>query len=205
MRLAVPCSSVILSEARLYAIESNTHTMDYEGWKDQHNKLKRLTYGKFAQLWVYEFCRINGIPCEKDNSGPTEPDNKDLVICGFDVDVKASTIGALVGQISPGMYDKSEGFYCFARTNESCSFILPIGFLHCSLFMQHSTEVKKDERIPNTRIVQRFSSSRFLNKGAPVVPFFEFMSDAKAGRIEEHVPQKPQAASSGLDWGQIPF
>ena len=204
MRLAVPCSSAILSEARLYAIESNTHTMDYEGWKDQHNKLRRLTYGKFAQLWVYEFCRVNGIRCEKDKSGPTEPDNKDLVICGLDVDVKASTIGALVGQISPGMYNKSDGFYCFARTNETCSFILPIGFLHCSLFIPNSIEVRQGETIPHTTIVQRFRSSRFLSKGAPVVPFFEFMADAKAGEIEKHIPL-PRVEASDLDWSEIPF
>ena len=191
MRIRLPCNSAVLSEARLYAIESSSHTMDYKGWEDQHNKLKRLTYGKFAQLWVYEYCRVNGIPCQKDVSGPMEPDNKDLVVCGEDMDVKASTIMPLLGQVSPGMYGKKEGFYCFVYTDESCSFVQPVGVITCVDYMAHSKEVMAGDLIPNTTIKQRFGRSRFLQKGSPIVSFFEFMEEAKAGRISQYLP-KPQ-------------
>jgi hypothetical protein len=188
MRVRIPCSSAILSEARLYAIESRDHTMDYDGWKDQHHKLRRLTYGKFAQLWVYEFCRINDIECLKDGSSPKEADRTDLTVCGFEMDVKASTIPAILGQISPGMYGKSEGFYCFILTNEDCGFVMPAGVVSCADYMRHSIEVKKDEIIPNTNIRQRFGRSRFLQAGSPIVPFFDFMDSAKRGDISRYLP-----------------
>ena len=189
MRFRIPCSTAVLSEARLYAIESSSHTMDYDGWKDQHNKLERLTYGKYAQLWVHEWCRINGIPCVKDKSSPKEPDDNDLTICEHQIDVKASVIPQLLGQISPGMYRRSDGFYCFILTDKQCSFVMPAGFIHCSLFLPFSEEVEQGKKIPGTEIVQRFGRSRFLNKGAPVVPFFEFMADARAGALSKHIPE----------------
>lgn len=187
MRFRIPCITSILSEARLYAIESSGHTMDYEGWKDQHNKLERLTYGKYAQLWVGEFCRINGIDFVKDKSSPNEPDDNDLTICGHQIDVKSSVHPKLLGQISPGMYQRHNGFYCFILTDRQCSFVMPVGFIHCSLFLPFSQEVRKDQEIPGTNIVQRFGRSRFLQPGAPVVPFFDFMTDARAGEISNHI------------------
>lgn len=184
----IPCSSAVLSEARLYAIESSGWTLDYQGWEDQHHKMHRLTYGKFAQLWVYEFCRINGIDCQKDTSDPKQPDDRDLIICGHDVDVKTSINPKLLGQISPGMYRKTSGFFCFVLTDTGCTFIMPRGFLHCSHFESHSDEVKKGDIIPGTGLQQRFGSSRFLRRGAPVVGFYDFMADAKNGGLQKHIP-----------------
>lgn len=190
MMWKIPCSSAVLSEARLYAIESSSHTMDYQGWEDQHHKLHRLTYGKFAQLWVYEFCRVNGIDCKKDTSGPKQPDDKDLIIGGHDVDVKTSINPKLLGQISPGMYRKQEGFFCFLLTDNSCTFVMPRGFLHCSHFESHSEEIKKGEIIPGTNLPQRFGTSRFLKRGAPVVGFYDFMADAINNDLRKHIPMQ---------------
>lgn len=194
MRFRFPCSTAVLSEARLYAIESSQHTMDYDGWKDQHNKMERLTYGKFAQLWVYEFCRVNSIDCQKDKSSPAIADEKDLVICGECVDVKSSTWAPLLGQISPGMYSKNSGFYCFIYTDAECSFVMPAGVISCAGYMANSLEIKSGETIPNTTMKQRFSSSRFLQKGSPIVPFFEFMEEAKTGNIGRFLPEQREAA-----------
>lgn len=188
-RPRIPCSSLLLTEARLYALESKNFTMDYRGWQDQHNKLERLTYGKFAQLWVYEYCRLNGIPCEKDTSSHRDPDDKDLTISGHDIDVKASIIPSLVGQISPGVYKREGGFYCFMITDRDCSFIRPIGFLSKAKFMEHSSEVKKGEVIPGTNIKQRFGSSRFVSPGAPVIDFFKFMDDARLMQLDRYLSE----------------
>ena len=186
MQWKIPYSSATLSEARLYAIESSEHTLDYHGWEDGHFKLQRLTYGKFAQLWVYEFCRLNGINCQKDRSGPQKPDDKDLVIRGHDVDVKTSINPKLIGQISPGMYHKNDGFYCFTLTDKACSFILPIGFMHCADFIHFSHEVKKGEVIPGTDVVQRFGNSRFLNQNSGLIDFYTFMAEAKNGNLNNY-------------------
>lgn len=183
----IPCSSAVLSEARLYAIESYNHTMNYKGWEDQHNKMERLTYGKFAQLWVYEYCILNGIECEKDDSSPLTPDKKDLTICGINVDVKSSVRPEFLGQISPGMYNKDDGFYCFLLTDHDCTFIQPRGFISCADYMRHSIEVKKGDAIPGTDVVQRFGSSRFLRKKGVVTQFHEFMRDAANNDIAKHL------------------
>lgn len=186
MRWRIPLNTSILSEARLYAMESASHTMDYSGWEDQYKKLERLTYGKFAQLWVYELCRINGVECKKDKSPPTEPDDSDLEICGFSVDVKASTSPNLIGQVSPGVYGRSNDFYCFALTDKDCSYIEVPGVISCADYRKHAIRVPNGEIIPGTNIKQRFGTSYFLPKeGGLMIPFFRFMNAAKEGRLDQ--------------------
>lgn len=99
MLVTYPVSSSILIEARLYCQDSIQHTMDYKGWKDQHEKQSRITYGKFGQLWVAEFCRLNNIPYRKDKSPPKEADDVDLFIFDRSVDVKTTVFMDLVGQV----------------------------------------------------------------------------------------------------------
>lgn len=181
-----PITSALLSEARLYAQESYGHTMDYQGWQDQKLKLARLTYGKFGQLWVSEFCRANGITHEKDTSSPYVADDRDLSIYGHSIDVKTTINRDFLGQVSPGVINKPCDYFCFLVTDVQCSFVEPIGFMDCDTYRTVSVQVREGELIPGTRTRQRFGTSFFLPAQAPVIPFVQFLtrmrSAVKAGR-----------------------
>lgn len=171
-----PITSALLSESRLYAQESYRHTMDYQGWHDQKLKLARLTYGKFGQLWVAEFCRANGIECQKDTSSPYVADDRDLTIYGHSIDVKTTINRDFLGQVSPGVINKPCDYFCFLVTDMQCSFVEPIGFMDCDTYRAVAIEVKEGQAIPGTSTKQRFGTSFFLPRPAPVIPFVQFLT-----------------------------
>ena len=177
-----PITSALLAEARLYAQESYGHTFDYQGWEkpDQKQKMARLTYGKFGQLWVAEFCRANGLPCEKDTSSPYVADDRDLTIYGHSIDVKTTVNRNFLGQVSPGVINKPCDYFCFLVTDLKCSFVEPIGFMDCDTYRSVAIEVKEGETIPGTTMQQRFGTSFFLPRPAPVVPFVQFLKHLRA-------------------------
>lgn len=183
-QIRYPLSSALLSEARLYAIESFPHTLNYKGWKDQKLKLARLTYGKFGQLWVTEFCRANGIECEKDTSSPYVPDDLDLTIYGHTIDVKTTINRDFLGQVSPGVINKPCDYFCFVVTDIACSFVEPIGFMDCDTYRSVAVEVKEGQCIPGTNTAQRFGTSFFLPKPAPIIPFVKFIRDMRAAAMQ---------------------
>lgn len=182
-----PLTTKLLTEARLYATDSIQHTMDYEGWKDQHKKRERIVYGNFGQLWVAEFCRINGIPFQKDRSSPETPDNFDLIAHGYKIDVKTSIHNDLVGQVSPGVINKELDFFCFMLTDRMCSFIAPFGLISADEYRAIAVEVNNGETIPGTALKQRFGRSYFLPPGAELMPFVQFMRNQ--GRAKGRVIQ----------------
>ena len=170
-----PITSALLSEARLYAQESYGHTMDYQGWKDQHLKMARMTYGKFGQLWVAEFCRANNLQYQKDTSSPYVADDRDLTIYGHSIDVKTTINRDFLGQVSPGVINKPCDYFCFIVTDKECSFVEPIGFIDCETYRSIAVEIKEGQTIPGTKTFQRFGTSFFLPRPAPVVPFVAFL------------------------------
>jgi len=182
-----PITSALLSEARLYAQESYGYTMNYKGWDDQYKKMARMTYGKFAQLWVADFCRVNDIDYVKDTSSPYVAHNLDLTICGHSIDVKASINRTFIGQVSPGVINKPCDYFCFVVTDDKCSFVEPIGFIDCDMYRSVSVKVNEGDLIPGTNTRQRFETSFFLPRPAPVTPFVQFlvrMRDAsKASKV----------------------
>lgn len=173
MHVSYPVTSSLLTEARLYCQDSIQHTMDYEGWDDQHEKQARITYGKFGQLWVAEFCRLNGIPHSKDRSSPKYADDLDLMIHNKRVDVKTTVYKDLVGQISPGVINKDCDEYCFVVTDKQCTFVTPIGFVSKQEYKEHCIFVKQGEVIPGTTLTQRFrGGSYFIQANTKVLrPF----------------------------------
>jgi hypothetical protein len=165
----------MLTEARLYATDSIGHTMDYQGWEDQYAKRDRITYGKFGQLWVCEFCKLNGIPYEKDKSSPKVNDDFDLKIGEFSIDVKTTIRNDIQGQVSPGVYNKPIDYYLFLVTDSVCSFVRTLGFVSQSAYKKNALKINKGEKIPGTNMVQRFSYSYFLPYEIPVwIPFLKF-------------------------------
>lgn len=175
MSVCYPVSTKLMTEARLYANDSIQHTMDYHGWKDQHKKKERITYGKFGQLWVAEFCRLNGVNHAKDNSSPTMADDLDLLIRGRKIDVK-TTVSNLVGQVSPGVIEKECDDYCFLITDRQCSYVNPIGFVSKDDYIEHATCVEEGDIIPGTNFRQRFSRSYFLPANSLVLrPFVQYL------------------------------
>lgn len=191
MQVSYPVSTKVLTEARLYAQDSIQHTMDYKGWEDQHQKQDRITYGKFGQLWVSEFCRLNNIPHEKDRSSPMQADDLDLIIFDKVIDVKTTVFSSLVGQVSPGVINKPCDEYCFLVTDKQCSFVTPIGFVSRSDYKTHSVYVAKGEVIPGTNLRQKFNDgSYFLPPNSPVLrPFVSelliFMNNKKEGKKQD--------------------
>lgn len=160
-----PVSSALLNEARLYALESINHTIDYKGWSDAYQKMTRITTGKFAQIWLSEFCKLNNIKHIKDDSSPYISDNQDIEICGYSIDCKVSTNQNLIGQVSPHCLKQTNiHSYAFFLTDEKMSFISPCGFIPREDFLNKSKEIKQGEFLPNSNIQQRFSSSFFISK-----------------------------------------
>lgn len=161
----LPITTTVISEAKLYAMESIKHTVDYKGWGDCHQKLCRITIGNFCQLWLAEFCKINGIPHVKDNSSPYEPDKCDLTINGHAIDCKSSVVSSLPMQVSPHC-EKQENidFYAFFSTDKEMNFIEPLGFISRLKFMKEAMVVNVGDTIPGTNLVQRFDKSYFINK-----------------------------------------
>lgn len=178
-----PITSTLLSEARVYAQESYAHTMDYKGWQDQKLKLARMTFGKFGQLWVTEFCRVNGISYEKDTSSPYVADDRDLSIYGHSIDVKTTINRDFLGQVSPGVINKPCDYFCFLVTDLQCSFVEPVGFMDCDTYRSVAVQVKEGELIPGTNTRQRFNTSFFLPRPAPVVPFVQFLMKLQKAAI----------------------
>lgn len=158
-----PCNPRVLIEAWAYARESLAHTFNYQGWRDGHRKAQRIATGKFAQLWLAEFCRLNNIPCAPDRSSPYVADAGDLTINGWVIDCKVSVVHGLEGQISPRHERESNvDYYAFFRSDKELSFIEPLGFVRFSDVKARAVVVSKGEKIPGTSVVQRFDRSYFI-------------------------------------------
>lgn len=172
-----PANTTALIEAKMYAIESITHTMDYEGWGDAHAKAVRIMTGNYCQLWLAEFCELNGITCQKDRSSPYIADKGDATINEWVVDSKASLTEGLEGQISPH-HDKQSGidFYVFFSTDRDFSFIEPLGFIHTSDVVSSSIRVEQGEKIPGTNFIQRFQYSYFVKREC-MQPFWKTLQE----------------------------
>jgi hypothetical protein len=175
--MKLPIASTILSAARLYAIETADHTVNYEGWNendiaDTFRKLERITLGRFGQLWFYEFCQLNGIPSEEDKTNPLISDKTDVRVCGFDVDVKISKIADMPCQISPGVLDKSQ-IYLFLGCDERLTYIEPKGFISRLKIKENSVFIKHGEKIPNTNFIQKFKAGSYFISNKELKPFFE--------------------------------
>lgn len=176
MNVCYPVSTSLITEARLYANDSIQHTMDYHGWSDQHQKQERITYGKFGQLWVAEFCKLNGIDHKKDRSSPKVADDLDLLIRGRKIDVKTTVSNSFVGQVSPGVIDKECDDYCFLITDKQCSYVKPIGFVSKGDYIEHANCVEEGDIMPGTSVRQRFSRSYFLPADSIVLqPFVQYL------------------------------
>jgi len=167
-----PANSALLAEARLYAKESIEHTVDYKGWADGHKKLSRIVTGKYAQIWLAEFCALNDIDFKKDNSSPYESDDCDIEICGYKIDCKASVSSNFLYQVSPHIEKQNQIFaYAFFLTDEKCSFIKPCGFIRRDRYLKHAIKIEKGQFLPNTKVVQKFDKGSYFLDKEYVKPF----------------------------------
>lgn len=167
-----PTNTKAIIEARMYAIESISHTYDYDGWNDGYEKSARIITGKFCQLWLVEYCRLNGIPHVKDTSSPYIHDNGDLLINGWNIDCKASINANFKCQISPHFdKDVSIDYYAFFMTDKRYSYIEPLGFIQKSEVINCSSKIMNGEKIPNTNIIQKFGEYSYFVDIDKVTPF----------------------------------
>ena len=171
-----PVSTSLLKEAQLYAMASFHHTFNWDAHKGGNQKMQRITVGRFAQIWVQEFCRLNGVPHVPDTSSSEVADQFDLQIHGVQVDIKASIHQSLLGQVAPGPYKKAESgtYFCFVLTDPQGTFIDPLGFIEADAYRANAYSVKKGELLPSGH-VQAFRESYFLPDDAPVEPFEKFL------------------------------
>lgn len=188
-----PTNTSILTEARLYATDSIQHTMDYHGFESKSprelkKKFERITIGNYGQLWVAEYCRINGIPYHKDESSPEKPDDYDLIAHGYRIDVKTSIIPELVGQVGPGVIDKPIDYFCFLQTDRLCSYVAPWGLISADEYKKIAVKVNEGEVIPGTTIKQAFGCSWFLPQDPELMPFVQWMRNQ--GRAKSRVIQQ---------------
>jgi len=170
----------------MYARESIEHTLDYEGWEDGFRKMGRITTGKFAQLWLHEFCRLNGIPSFKDKSSPFVPDREDLRINGYSIDSKVTMRTDWDGQVSKN-HDKAKAdidIYAFFRTNKIISFIEPLGFCWANELDSVGHRVNEGEMIPGTNVKQRFGHSYFID-AKDMKEFLQFLEWMKNNRKQK--------------------
>lgn len=159
-----PANPSQLIEARAYALASLDHTFDYDGFKDGHKKMGRIFTGKYAQLWLCEFCRLNEIPHKKDTSSPMISDDEDLSICGYSIDCKVSVIDGMWPQVTTISDTSGADVYFFFRCDERLDYIQPIGAIGKPRFLSERVEITKGFDIPGTtKIKQRFSKSYFID------------------------------------------
>lgn len=171
--LRMPIPDHLAVDAREYARLSLAHTHNYNGWGDGHKKRERIETGRCAQLWLACFCRVNGIMARLDDTDYRRPDETDVTIAGVDVDVKASTIAIMPPQVNAAVVERSHGgYYCFTVIDEKLRWIMPLGFIAAADFERQAVCVRRGERIPGTKIDQRFAdTSYFLPLDKPLVPF----------------------------------
>jgi hypothetical protein len=186
--VAYPVSTKMLTEARCYAVDSIKHTVNYPGWKDEHKKFERITTGRFGQLWVAEFCKINGIECEQDETPPTENDVSDVTICGSVIDVKTSLYKSFVGQVNGSVIKKPCDYYCFLLTTREFDIVMPYGFVSYEDYKENATKLKEGDIIPGTNIKNRFNETYFLSEKNRVRPFVQFLIEKKSDSYTLDLP-----------------
>jgi hypothetical protein len=197
-----PVSTALLKEAQLYAMASFHHTFNWDSHKGGNAKMQRITVGRFAQVWVQEFCRLNGIPHISDASSSDVSDEFDLQIRGLKVDIKASKHADLLGQVAPGPFRKAESgtYFCFVLADPEGTFVEPWGFIEADDYRKFSYSVKRGEQLP-TGHVQAFSESFFLPPDAPVEPFESFLLGGQQATIP--VIEKPTSIIRHADMSEL--
>ncbi len=178
-----PVNTSAIHEARVYAMESIEHTADFKGWRDCYKKHSRILTGRFCQAWLLDFCRINKIPCRGDTSSYQESDSGDLTISGYVVDCKATIIPELAGQVSSVLDSKGNitQIYAFFVTNKHCTFIEPLGLISKKSYKEKCVKVEKGEEIMNTKTIQRFDFSYFIDL-AHLIPLDEALAKIRENK-----------------------
>lgn len=183
-----PVNTSMLTEARMYARESCEHTMNYKGWEDAYKKMERIITGKFCQLWLTEFCRVNTIPHVKDSSSPYVADTGDLFINGWNIDCKGTAYNGFEFQISPHLMSQDEiDLYFFFRTSRQFDYVEPLGCIRREQAIEVANHVKKGEEIPGTGKTQSFKDGSYFIDREYLISFQEtiiFMKN-NAKKIEK--------------------
>lgn len=168
-----PLGSILIEAARMYALDSHQHTMNYAGWEDEDNtpqKIQRILHGRLAQLWLGEWCRINQVPHVADRSLYTHADGGvDLTILNHPIDVKASF--NLPPQVGSHLREKAGGaeWFAFASLPWDLSWICIDGLIATSDFFQRAQFIPYGQNIPGTQLRQRFQDgSYFLLDRSPL-------------------------------------
>lgn len=174
MKVFYPVNTIAIMEARLYANESIEYTADFAGWKDKYKKKQRLIIGNFVQYWVYEFCRLNKIQYQVDETTPYENDKFDIKVYGKIMDVKASVHENFVGQVTEEALNKDIDFFSFFLTDANCSFIAPYGVIGKEQYRQLSVKLQEGDTIPGTKIKNKFNVTNFIET-IHLIPFVKFM------------------------------
>jgi hypothetical protein len=173
----LPCSDSAKNNAESYAVASLNFTHSYAGWENEsgtERQKQRITIGRFGQEWLYEFCKFNQIPCEKDSTSPEENDKYDLIICKKTIDVKTTYHQGLIGQVSPGcIRNEKTSVYCFMLTNKEMEYIEPIGFVSKKVFVEHAQLIPFDAEIRNTGIKQLYKEGSYFIDRDYIKDFYE--------------------------------
>lgn len=179
MSYRYPLLPRLLVEARAYAVESKEHTVTYEGW-DASRFMERATLGKFAQLWLAEFCRLNEISHKADRSSPYEPDKQDLHIHGISVDCKASNMVSMWPQVSVNCDVNPVDAYFFFNISKNMDYIKPLGGLSHSQFIGWRVHVAKGQKIPETNLTQSYSQGSYFVDPKKLLSLDGFLSGAES-------------------------
>jgi len=177
MPVKYPFRIRIIDRAKKYAEQSLRNTHDYGGWKDESQtdrKRQRIMTGRFGQLWVYEFCKLNNIPSEHDNSSVYEADDFDIKIMGYSVDVKTTTVNGICCQVNPALKSKNIDYYCFLKTDKQYSFSEPLGLIEKGEYYKNAILIPNGAKFPGTSIENKYhSGSYILEDIACLIPFEE--------------------------------
>lgn len=168
-----PVPESIAAAASDYARLSSSHTANHPGWEDEHKKRVRIETGRCAQLCIVRLCELNKVPAVADESPYDTPDDTDLTIRGARVDVKTSSHGVMPHQVNEAVVrTAAHAYYCFTRIDPKLRWISIDGFISAGEFRRRAVFVRPGERIPGTRIEQRFGhGSWFLADDTQLVPF----------------------------------
>lgn len=189
-----PLSHTQMDLAKLYAIESHTHTANYAGWEGEDGtkrKLRRIKIGRLGQLWFARLLQLNKIACEVDETGPESVDDFDIRLGPTSVDVKTTVDSRFIGQVSPGVRGKNIDFFCFLQVSRRFEWIEFVGWISALGYFDCAAYISQGEVIPNTNIKQLYKEGSYFIERSSLRGIESFFDLCRTLAPQSHQPQLP--------------
>lgn len=144
-----------IERASEYASKSMAHTHDYAGFQDRDTatlqaKHQRIKLGVACQFLLHDVFTLNGLDSTLDNSHYSKADEFDVLVNGYRLDCKQSTLPDLWPQVTMHADRADVDGYVFFLTDEDMSYIQPRGTINTDNFHIHKVKLEQGDTVPGT-------------------------------------------------------